>query len=198
MEFILNRKGRRVRKLLVFNHVTLDGYFIGANGDMNWAHSGNDEPEFAAFVAENASGEGELLFGRVTYEMMAGYWPTAIADKHNPVVAKAMNSMAKVVFSRTLNEASWNNTRLMKGDLISEVRKLKEEDGPGMAIMGSGSIVAQLAQENLIDEYQMVVDPLALGKGRSMFDGIRNNLSLKLMRSRTFKNGKVFLCYEPA
>jgi dihydrofolate reductase len=203
MDFILNRKGRCVRKLIVFNHVTLDGYFVGANGDMSWAHEDNDDPEFAGFVAENASGEGELLFGRVTYDMMAGYWPTAIADQHNPVVAKAMNRMAKVVFSRTLKEASWNNTRLVRtgetrGDLVSEVRKLKEEDGPGMAILGSGSIVAQLAQENLIDEYQMVVNPLALGKGRSMFDGIRDKLSLKLTRSRTFKNGKVFLCYEPA
>jgi dihydrofolate reductase len=187
-----------MRKLIVFNHVTLDGYFVAANGDMRWAVTGNDDPEYAAFVAENASKGGEMLFGRTTYEMMASYWPTTIADQHNPEVAKGMNSMAKIVFSKTLDHASWNNTRLIKGDLVSEVRKLKEEDGPGMAIMGSGSIVAQLALENVIDEYQMMIDPVALGAGRSMFDGIREMLSLKLARSRAFKNGKVFLCYEPA
>jgi dihydrofolate reductase len=186
-----------MRKLIVFNHVTLDGYFVSASGDMRWAATGNDDPEYAAFVAENASQGGEMLFGRVTYQMMASYWPTPIADQHNPAVAKGMNSMAKVVFSKTLNEATWNNTRLLKGDLVAEVRKLKEEDGPGMAIMGSGSIVAQLAQENLIDEYQMMIDPVALGAGRSMFDGIREMLTLKLAKSRTFNNGKVFLCYEP-
>jgi dihydrofolate reductase len=187
-----------MRKLIVFNHVTLDGYFVSAGGDMRWAVTGNDDPEYAAFVAENASGGGTLLFGRVTYEMMASYWPTPIADQQNPEVAKGMNSMAKVVFSKALDHASWNNTRLMKGDLVSEVRKLKEEDGPGMAIMGSGSVVAQLTPENLIDEYQMMVDPVALGAGRTMFDGIREKLSLKLTKSRTFNNGKVFLCYEPA
>ena len=186
-----------MRKLIVFNHVTLDGYFVSANGDMRWAVTDNDDPEYAAFAAENASGGGEMLFGRVTYEMMASYWPTPIADQHSPEVAKGMNGMAKVVFSKTLDHASWNNTRLMKGDLVSEVRKLKAEDGPGMAIMGSGSIVAQLALENVIDEYQMMIDPLALGAGRSMFEGICEKLSLKLSKSRIFNNGKVFLSYVP-
>ena len=110
-----------------------------------WARHGNEDPEYSAFVAENASGGGQLLFGRITYELMASYWPTPVADQHNPAVAKGMNSMAKVVFSRTLDQASWNNTRLVKGDLVSEVRKMKNEPGPGMAILGSGSIVAQLA-----------------------------------------------------
>jgi len=76
-----------MKKLIVFNHVTLDGYFVGVNGDFSWAHAGNDEAEFAAFVADNASGGGQLLFGRVTYQLMASYWPTALADQHNPKVA---------------------------------------------------------------------------------------------------------------
>jgi dihydrofolate reductase len=187
-----------MRKLVAFNHVTLDGYFVDGNGDFGWARHGNDDPEYSAFVAENASGGGELLFGRKTYELMASYWPTPIADQHNPSVAKGMNSMSKVVFSRTLDKASWNNTKLVKGDLVSEVRKMKSEPGPGMAILGSGRIIAQLAAENLIDEYQMMVDPVALGKGRSMFEGIKQNLNLKLTKTRTFKNGKVYLCYQPA
>jgi len=92
-----------MRKLIVFNHVTLDGYFAAVNGDFSWAHSGNDDPEYSAFVAENAKGEGELLFGRVTYELMASYWPTALADQHDPVIAARMNGMPKVVFSKTLD-----------------------------------------------------------------------------------------------
>ena len=101
-----------MRKLIVFNNVTLDGYFTGADGDMSWAYSGSDDPEFNAFVAGNASGGGQLLLGRITYDLMAGYWPTPIAIKNAPVVAEGMNSMRKVVFSRTLDKAQWNNTRL--------------------------------------------------------------------------------------
>jgi dihydrofolate reductase len=187
-----------MRKLIVFNHVTLDGYFVSANGEMQWAHSGNGDAEYSAFVAENASGGGHLLFGRITYDLMAGYWPTPIADQHDPVVAKGMNSMRKVVFSRTLDKATWNNTKLVKGDIVAEVRKMKDDPGPGMAILGSGSIVAQLAPEGLIDEYQVVVNPVVLGKGRTMFDGIKEKLNLKLTKTRTFSNGKVYLCYMPA
>lgn len=184
-------------KLIVFNHVTLDGYFVGGNGNFSWARSGNDDAEYSEFVAENARGGGELLFGRVTYGLMASYWPTPMADKHDPVVAAGMNSMPKVVFSRTLDQALWSNTRLVKADIVSEIRKMKDEPGPGMAILGSGSIVAQLALEQVIDEYQMMVDPVALGKGRTMFEGIQEQLTLKLTKSRTFNNEKVLLCYEP-
>lgn len=187
-----------MRKLIAFNHVTLDGYFVSTNGDFSWARTGNDDAEYSAFVAENASGGGQLLFGRITYQLMASYWPTPIADQHNPAVAAGMNSMPKVVFSRTLDKASWNNTTLVKGDLVSAVRKMKDEPGPGMAILGSGSIVSQLAPDHLIDEYQMMVDPVALGKGRTMFEGIKEMLTLKLTKTRTFGNGKVYLCYEPA
>jgi dihydrofolate reductase len=107
-----------------------------------------------------------------------------------------MNSMPKVVFSRTLNQASWSNTKLVKGNLASEVRRMKEEPGNGITVLGSGSIVSQLTTEGLIDEYQVVVNPVVLGKGRTMFDGIEEKLSLKLTKTRTFGNGKVFLCYE--
>ncbi|HLK20256.1 MAG TPA: dihydrofolate reductase family protein [Bryobacteraceae bacterium] len=186
-----------MRKLIVFNHVTLDGYFVDANGQFRWGYDGNDDPEYQAFVAENASGDGALVFGRKTYELMASYWPTAVADQHSPAVAAGMNNMSKVVFSKTLNEATWKNTRLVKTGLIAEIRKMKSDSGPGMAILGSGSIVAQLARENLIDEYQMMLDPVVLGRGRTMFEALPEPLKLKLIRSRTFKNGKVYLCYTP-
>ena len=186
-----------MRKLIVFNHVTLDGYFTGLNGDMAWAHAGNDDAEFNAFVAGNASSGGELLLGRTTYELFYSYWPTPTAIKSAPIVAEGMNSMPKVVFSRTLDKASWNNTKLLKGDIVSETRKLKNEPGNGIAILGSGSIVSQLAPAGLIDEYQVMVNPIVLGKGRPLFAGIQDTLNLKLTKTRAFGNGKVFLCYQP-
>jgi dihydrofolate reductase len=186
-----------MRKLIVFNHVSLDGYFVDANGDMSWAKADHNDAEWNEFVSGNASGEGALVFGRVTYEMMAGFWPTPVAMEMMPAVAEGMNRMPKIVFSRALSEASWNNTNLVKGDLATEMRKLKQEPGPDMVILGSGSIVSQLAQEGLIDEYQIVVNPIVLGAGRTMFDGIKEKLRLKLTKSRAFNNGNVLLCYEP-
>jgi dihydrofolate reductase len=183
-----------MRKLLVFNSVTVDGYFTDKKGDMSWAHK--SDPEWNEFVADNSKSGGELLFGRVTYQMMESYWPTPAAAQQFPDVAEQMNKLPKVVFSRTLDSVSWQNTRLMKGDLAEEVRKLKQESGDQMVLMGSGSIVAQLAQEKLIDEYQIIVNPIVLGAGRTMFDGIKDKLNLKLTKSRTFGNGNVLLCYE--
>ncbi len=186
-----------MRKLVVFNHVTLDGYFVDVNGSMSWAKSDHKDAEWNAFVGENAKGDGPLLFGRITYELMASYWPTPIADQHDPVVAERMNQLPKVVFSRTLDKASWNNTKLVKGDMAAEIRKMKKEPGEGMAILGSGSIVSQLAREGLIDAYHVVVNPIVLGMGRTMFDGVKEKLNLKLTKSRAFGNGNVFLSYEP-
>jgi dihydrofolate reductase len=187
-----------MRKLSVFNHVSLDGYFTDRNGDMSWAHAGSDDPEFSAFMKGNASGGGVLLFGRVTYELMLRYWPTPAAKKNDPEVAEAMNTLEKIVFSRSLKRVDWNKTRLVQGDLIPEVRELKKGSGKDLVVLGSGSIVAQLAAQGLIDAYQVLVNPVVLGKGRTMFEGVQHPLALKLTQTRTFKNGKVFLCYETA
>jgi len=184
-----------MRKLVVFNMVSLDGFFVDRKGDMSWAHK--NDPEWNAFVNQNASGNGVLVFGRVTYELMAGYWPTPMALENSPVVAKGMNDMPKIVFSRTLDNTSWSNTKLVKGELAEEMRKLKKEPGPDMVILGSGSLVSQLAQQNLIDEYQIALSPIVLGKGRTMFEGVKEKLNLKLTKSRTFGNGIVFACYQP-
>jgi len=184
-----------MRKLLVFNSVTLDGYFTDQNGDMSWAHK-QDDAEWDAFTAENAKSGGELLFGRVTYELMVSFWPTAAAAKMFPEVAEGMNKAPKVVFSRKMDQASWNNTRVIKGDLAEEIRKLKGEPGEGLVLMGSGSIISQIALKGVIDEYQMVVNPLALGKGRTMFDGIEDKLNLTLTSTRAFQNGNVLLSYK--
>jgi len=185
-----------MRRLIVFNHVSLDGYFTDMNGDMSWAHK--QDPEWNAFVSQNASSGGQLLFGRKTYDMMASYWPTPAAMRNSPVVAEGINQVPKIAFSKTLHNASWNNTKLVKGDLADEVRKLKSEPGETMVILGSGSIVAQLAQARLIDEYQIVVSPIVLGEGRTLFNGVERKQPLKLAKSRAFDNGNVLLCYEPA
>jgi dihydrofolate reductase len=183
-------------KLVVYNSVSLDGYFTDTHGDMSWAHK--RDPEWQAFVSENASGGGQLLFGRVTYDLMASFWPTPLAAQSNPIVVERMNNMPKFVFSRTLDQASWNNTTLLKGDLPTEVRRLKRQPGPNIVVMGSGSIVAQLAAAGLVDEYQLVLNPLVVGDGRTLFEGVKRKLPMKLARSRAFGNGNVVLFYEPA
>lgn len=185
-----------MRKLIVFNMVSLDGFFVDGKGDMSWAHK--HDAEWNEFVNQNASGSGVLVFGRITYELMASYWPTPMALQNSPVVAKGMNQMPKIVFSRTLEKVSWSNTKLVKGELAAEVRKLKNEPGPDMVILGSGSIVSQLAQQNLIDEYQIALSPIVLGKGRTMFESVKDKLALTLTKSRAFGNGTVFVCYQPA
>lgn len=184
-----------MRKIVVFNNVTLDVYYTGLDGDMSWAHK--FDPEWQQFTNENAKGGAALAFGRKTYEMMAGYWPTPRAMKNMPAVAEAMNKQPKLVFSRTMNEAKWNNTRLVNGDLATEVRKIKNEPGDGIVIMGSGNLIAQLAQAKLIDEYQIALTPVVIGKGKSMFDGV-DKANLKLTRSRAFGNGTVVLWYQAA
>jgi dihydrofolate reductase len=184
-----------MRKIIVFNLMTLDGYFVGQGGDISWH---NVDEEFQELAKEASNSGNTILFGRVTYELMAGYWPTPEAIKNDPVVATGMNSATKIVFSRTLNKVDWNNTRLVKNDMLSEIRKLKQESGKDLTVLGSGSIVSQLAQERLIDEYQILLNPVVIGKGKTMFEGVKDRFSLKLTKTRVFGNGNVLLSYAPA
>jgi dihydrofolate reductase len=183
-----------MRKVMVYNNVSLDGYFVDAKGDMSWAHK--RDPEWSEYVAENSRGSSVLLFGRVTYDLMAGFWPTEVAKQSLPDVAERMNSGPKIVFSRTMESASWSNTELIKGDLTANVAKMKQEPGDPIVIMGSGSIISQLSEARLIDEYQIVMTPVVLGSGRTMFQGVTERLPLKLTKSRAFGNGSVVLWYE--
>jgi dihydrofolate reductase len=183
-----------MRKLSMFNLITLDGYFAGENGDISW-HNVDDEFQETAIRVANSG--NTLIFGRVTYELMAGFWPTEEARRNDPIVAAGMNKAEKIVFSRTLARADWNNTRLVKEDMIGEVRRLKQRSGKDLTVLGSGSIVSQLADAGLIDEYNVLINPVALGKGKSMFEGLKEKLKLKLISTRTFRNGNVHLKYEP-
>lgn len=184
-------------KLISFTSVSLDGYFASLNGDMSWAHADPNDAEWNAFVAGNTKGESTLVFGRVTYQMMASYWPTPMAAQQNGTVAEKMNRSSKLVFSRTLSEATWSNTTLIKDDLPGAIRRLKQGDGLDMAILGSGSIVAQLTEHGLIDEVQIVVVPVVLGAGKSLFAGAKGPLRLIRKHARTFENGNVALTYAP-
>jgi dihydrofolate reductase len=183
-----------MRNLVVFNLVTIDGYFTGRDGDISWH---NVDAEFQQLAEEKSNSGNTLLFGRVTYELMTGYWPSPEALRNDPIVARGMNNSPKIVFSRTLDRVDWVNTRLVKDDMLGEVRKLKQQSGKDLTILGSGSIVAQLAQAGLIDEYQILLNPVVLGKGRTMFEGIRDRIAMKMTSTRTFGNGNVLLCYKP-
>ena len=187
-----------MRTIHVFNQVTIDGFFSDAKGDMSWAHKQGADPEWAKFGADNAKGGGELLFGRKTYDMMASYWPTAEAAKQSPEIAAGMNRMTKFVFSTTLDKPAWANTKVLNGDVAKIVRDLKQGDGPNITIMGSGTIVSQLAQAKLIDELMLVTVPIVLGTGKTMFETVKERFSLKPTSTRTFKNGNVLVTYVPA
>jgi dihydrofolate reductase len=186
--------GAPARRLSVFNSISLDGRFTDGTSDMSWAHA--PDPEWQQFTAENAGGDAELIFGRKTYQMMAGFWPSAQAKQTMPEVAAGMNRMRKNVFSRSLSETSWENSRLVRGDLVGEVRRLKSEPGPGLLIMGSGEIVSQLTQTGLVDDFQLVTVPVVLGKGRSLFEGVTSRPRLELTKTRIFKSGKIVAWYD--
>jgi dihydrofolate reductase len=183
-----------MRKLNSFTFITLDGYYKGLDEDISWHRHGAEENEYAA---EGAGSGSTLLFGRTTYEMMASYWPTPMALENDPAVAKGMNKAEKIVFSNTLKKPEWENTKVLSGDIVKEMKKMKQTPGKDMTILGSGSIVTQFSDAGLIDEYQVMVDPVAIGEGASIFKGLKNKLDLKLINTRVFKSGVVLLCYEP-
>lgn len=183
-----------MRKITAFNFVTLNGYFKGPNGDISWHKHGTEENEYAADMLKSGN---TLLFGRVTYELMVSYWPTLDAIKNDPIVAKGMNYADKIVFSRTLKKVEWKNARLVKDNIAEEIKKMKQMPGKDMTLLGSGSILTQFAEQGLIDEYQIMVDPVVLGDGTPILKNIKQKLDLKLTSTRTFKSGVVVLCYQP-
>jgi dihydrofolate reductase len=183
--------------LTVFNSISADGYFTGADGDLSWAHEADqNDKEWTDFVSGNAQGGGALVLGRVTYDMMVAYWPTPDAAKAMPKVAEGMNRKQKIVFSKSLDGSAWQNTRVVKTDPVTEIRRLKAGSGPDMVILGSGTIVCRLTEEQLIDAYQFVIVPVVLGEGRTMFEGVRDRVKLARTSERAFKNGNVFVAYE--
>ena len=183
-------------KLTSFNFVTLDGYFKGPNEDTSWHQHGN--PEETEYAAEGAGSGSTLVFGRKTYEMMAGFWPTPMAAESMPEVADGMNKSRKIVISNSLEKADWVNTEIIKGDIFEQIKEIKNTQENNLTILGSGSIVSQFAEQGLVDEFQIMIDPTVIGEGTSLFKGISNKLDLKLISSRVFKSGTILLSYKPA
>lgn len=183
-----------MNKLTSFTFITLNGFFKGQNEDTSWHPHGG---EAAQFANDSSSAGNILLFGRKTYEMMASFWPTPMAAELFPIVAENMNKSRKIVCSNTLKKADWQNTSVIGEDIIEQVRQLKKTSGKNITILGSGSLLTQFSEVGLIDQYTIMLDPIAIGKGTTIFENIQSNLELNLVSSRVFeKDGIVLLNYE--
>jgi dihydrofolate reductase len=172
---------------------SLDGFFEGPNKELDWHHVDEQFHEYAIDLLHHVDA---ILFGRLTYQMMAAYWTTLHAAANDPVITSLMNSKNKIVFSRTLEQVEWNNSLLINENIAEEITKRKHEDGKDMVIFGSGTIISFFSPLGLIDEYRIMVNPIILGSGNPLFKGIPERMKLKLIRTKTFNSGIVLLCYE--
>jgi len=185
-----------MRKIIVSNVVTLDGYFEGPDKEIDWFMVSEGFFAYARKVLENAD---TLLYGRITYELMLAFWPNA--TDQDPVITEKMNSLPKIVFSNTLKKVEWgkwNNARLVNGNILDEITQLKQQPGKDIVILGSGTLVSQLSQYGLIDEYRIIVNPLILGKGNLMFKDIDHRIGLTLLKTEILDAGVVVLYYQLA
>lgn len=183
-----------VRKLFSYVAISLDGYYEGPNGEFDWP---NVDAEYFEFANQSDAYIDTLLFGRTGYEHMAAHWPDATGP--DPEIVEFMNSVQKVVVSSTLEKAEWNNTTLVGGDDLAEtVMALKQQPGREIALFGSVKLTASLLELGLIDELRVLVNPLILGEGRSLFSTLNKRVPLELWRTTTFRSGNVLLTYRPA
>ena len=183
-----------MRKLFSFLVTSADGYYAGPQDEFDWP---NVDEEFNDFSVSQLNDVGTLLFGRITYEFMAGYWPSEAARTWDPIIAEMMNSVQKVVFSNTLTTADWENSTLVKDNVAAEVSRLKEMPGKDLAIFGSPTFTRSLLELGLLDELRIMVHPVLLGDGKSLFSGTKDRVQLELLRSMTFGSGNVLLYYRP-
>ena len=183
-----------MRKILVSNLMTIDGYFEGLNQDTSWFKTGND---FFDFAIKQLDEVDTILFGRTTYQQMAAFWPDAKADNAAmAAIRDKMNSLQKIVFSKTLKNAEWNNSRLITEHITEEVIKLKQQPGKDIVIFGSGTIVSELTHLKLIDEYRLVVVPVILGNGNPLFKSINERVDLKLINMKILDSGSIIIYYQ--
>jgi dihydrofolate reductase len=180
-----------MRKVIVSNLMSLDGFFEGPNHELDWFVV---DEEFFAYARDMLRGVDTILFGRKTYQHMADYWPSAPAEE----IADQMNNLPKIVFSRTLESAEWQNSTLVKNDAVAEISKLKQLPGKDMVILGSASLASFLLQRGLIDEYRVILNPVLLGSGNPLFQDVKQRLRLKLSRTEWFGSGVVVLYYQSA
>jgi dihydrofolate reductase len=182
-----------MRKVIVWNMVTLDGFFEGPKPwEIDW-HEYVWGDELQRFSLDQAKEVGTLLFGRKTYAGMSPYWSTAKGE-----TAEFMNAIPKVVFSNTLQTAEWNNTQLAKGRAEDTVGRLKQEGGKDLFIFGSADLTDSLTKSGLIDEYRIGLNPILLGRGNPMFKPSDDRVRLTLLEARPMKSGVVLLRYQRA
>ncbi len=179
-------------KIFIFNMISVDGYFAGSKDELDWQYV---DVEFNDFAIDQLKNVETIMFGRVTYEMMAKFWPTDFAIKNNPQVATIMNSTPKVVVSSTLKDAKWDQTRLIDRDIQEEVTKLKTESKSDIAVLGSSRLSVNLIKWGLVDEVRVMVNPVLLGEGRPIFKGLDEYVKLRLLNNRVFESGNVLLTY---
>ena len=182
------------RKIFSFLVASADGYYEGPNQEFDWPLV---DAEFNEFAVHQLDEVDTIVFGRVTYSLMAQWWPTDAAKEADPVVASRMNGLPKIVVSRTLDEAEWANTRLIKDGVGDELAKLKQLPGKDMVIMGSSKLTVSLLEMGLVDELRIMVNPVVLGDGKSLFRTAKGRISLKLLKTRPFDSGNVLLVYQP-
>ena len=178
-----------MRRLFWQMMVSLDGFMEGPERELDW-HVTDDE--FGQYVLDMLETIDTIVFGRVTYQMMASYWPSATDPE-----AQMMNELPKIVFSRTLEKVEWQNSRLAKGDVAEEIMTLKRQPGKDIALFGSADLASTLTRLGLIDEIRVFVNPLVLGNGHPMFKRA-DRMTLTLLDARTFASGNVLLTYRPA
>ncbi|RXK58964.1 dihydrofolate reductase [Lacibacter luteus] len=176
-----------------FTFLSLDGYYKGLNEDIGWHQHGEEEGQFSA---ESLQAGNILLFGRKTFEMMNAFWPTEMAAQQFPDVARGMNEAKKIVASDTLQKTDWNNTEIISGNIVEQIRQLKQNSAKNITILGSGQLLTALAAEDLIDEYSIMIDPVAIGAGTALFNGLTTPLQLQLISTRSFKSGVVLHNYK--
>lgn len=184
-----------MRKIVAFLVATVDGYYEGPNQEFDWPVV---DDEFNQFAVQQLDEADTLLFGRATYEGMAAYWPSPEAQQNDPEVTGRMNSLPKIVVSRTLEQAGWANTRVIKDDVAGELTKLKQRPGKNLLLLGSSDLTVSLLRMGLVDELGIMVNPVILGDGKSLFRTADDRISLKLLRTRPFRSGNVLLSYQPA
>lgn len=178
--------------------LTLDGYVGGPNGELDWMVWDWDE-ELKRHTQKITNPVDCIVLGRKLAEGFIPYWTNVAADAAHPEnsAGKKFTDTAKVVFTKTLNKAEWDNTILAKGDLAKEINSLKSAKGGDIITYGGANFVSSLIQNNLIDEYHLYVNPTAIGKGLPIFNTLENRLNLQLVQAKSFECGIVVLCYKP-
>jgi len=178
-------------------HTTLDGFAAGPKGEMDWIHVDDEIFDYAANQTDDADA---ALYGRVTYQMMDAYWPTAGdqpgASKHDIKHSHWYNSVEKIILSRTLAGNNLQRTTVISNNILEQITKIKQQPGKNILIFGSPTAVQSLLQENLIDEFWFFVNPIVLGKGISFFGGVTDSLKLTLVSNHIFSSGVVCLQYK--